>query len=91
MFYHSVLEGAVFFAALCWSSWVRAADAKRLNKLIKKAGSVLDVKLEYLEKVYKKRMLKKLLRIMDNPSHLSDGPSEYTQQKTHCLQKLYGI
>jgi len=31
----------IFYAAVCWSSSVKAADANRFNKLIKTAGSVL--------------------------------------------------
>uniref|UniRef100_A0A1A8PFW7 Reverse transcriptase domain-containing protein n=1 Tax=Nothobranchius pienaari TaxID=704102 RepID=A0A1A8PFW7_9TELE len=69
MFYHSVLESVVFFAVVCWGSGVKIADANRLNKLIRRAGSVLGVRLENLEEVSERRMLKKLLSIMDNPSH----------------------
>lgn len=62
MFYHSVLASAV----VCWGSRVRAADANKLNKLI---GSVLGVELDSL--VAERRMLHKMLSIMDNmlPPH----------------------
>lgn len=43
-----------FVAAVYCGSGVKAADAKWLNKFIKKAGSVLGVRLENLEE----RMLK---------------------------------
>jgi len=36
----------LFYAVVCWGSRVKAADANRLNKLIRKAGSVLGVELE---------------------------------------------
>jgi len=45
MFYHSVV--AILYNAVCWGSRVKAADANRLNKLIRKAGSVLGVELEH--------------------------------------------
>lgn len=69
MFYQSVVESAIFFAAICWGSSIRANDSKRLNKLIKKAGSVLGSALEPLESVVERRMLYKLFNIMDNTSN----------------------
>ena len=46
------------------------ATPQKLNKLIKKAGSVLGTALELLELVGERRMLHKLLNEMDNtPSH----------------------
>ena len=58
-----------YFAATCWGSSIRASDTKKLNKLIKKAGSVLGTALEPLELVVERRMLHKLLNIMDNTTH----------------------
>ena len=46
MFYHSVESSGIFYAVVCCDSRLRAADANRLNKLIRKAGSVLGVELE---------------------------------------------
>jgi len=48
IFYHSVVASVIFYAVVCWGSRVKAADANRLNKLIRKAGSVLGVELESL-------------------------------------------
>jgi len=69
MFYHSVVTSVIFYAVVCWGSRVKAADANRLNKLIRKAGSVLGVELKSLGEVSERRMLSKLLSIMDNASH----------------------
>ena len=44
-------------------------DANRLNKLIRRAGSVLGVDQESLAVVSEGRMLRKLLGILDNGSH----------------------
>lgn len=41
MFYQSAAASGVFFAAICWGISIRAGDTKKLNKLPKKAGSVL--------------------------------------------------
>ena len=40
MFYHSVVSSVIFYAVVCWGSRLKAADANRLNKLIREAGSV---------------------------------------------------
>lgn len=44
--------------------------AKKLNKLIKKASSVIGVQLDLLEMVCEQRTLSKLLAIMSNNTHL---------------------
>ena len=69
IFYQSVVASAVFFAAICWGSSLRAGNSKKLNNLIKKPGSVLGTALESLELVVERRMLHKLLNIMENTTH----------------------
>jgi len=64
MFYHSVVASVIFYAVVCWGSRVKVADANRLNKLIRKAGSVLGVALESLVEVSERRVLSKLLSII---------------------------
>ncbi|TWW73670.1 hypothetical protein D4764_15G0010660 [Takifugu flavidus] len=69
MFYQSVLASTIFFAAVCWGAGIKAKDANRLNKLIKKAGSVVGCRLDNLDEVVRDRMVLKLRTIMDSPSH----------------------
>lgn len=60
---------------------MKATDAKRLNSLVKKAGSVPGFRLENLD-VHEKIMLKKFYAQPLSPhAHFYDGPSEYTQRK----------
>jgi len=57
---------------LCCSllgSSISSRDASRINTLIRKAGTVIGLKLETFESVMSKRSLNKLLSIMDDPSH----------------------
>ncbi|TWW80175.1 hypothetical protein D4764_10G0012050 [Takifugu flavidus] len=68
MFYQSVMASTIFFAVVCWGAGIKAKDANRLNKLIKKAGSVVGCRLANLDEVVKDRMVLKLRTIMDNPS-----------------------
>ena len=69
IFYQSVVASTIFFAAVCWGSSIRASDTNRLDKIIKKAGSVLGLRLESFETVVERRTLNKLLSIMDNDQH----------------------
>ena len=69
IFYQSVVAGAVFFAAVCWGSSIRASDTNRLDKIIKKAGYALGLRLESFETVVERRTLNKLLSITDNKQH----------------------
>ncbi|TWW65250.1 hypothetical protein D4764_21G0001500 [Takifugu flavidus] len=69
MFYQSVMASTIFFAAVCWGAGIKAKDANRLNKLIKKAGSVVGCRLDNLDEVVRDRMVLKLRTIMDSPSH----------------------
>ncbi|KAK7904749.1 hypothetical protein WMY93_017356 [Mugilogobius chulae] len=69
MFYNSVVASAIFYGVVCWGSGVKVADTNRLNKLVKKAGSVLGVELEPVGEVAERRILKKLLSIRNNTAH----------------------
>ena len=63
MFYQSAVASAIFFAAISWGSGIRACDSKELNKLIRRAAVVS------LEVVMERRMVQKLLSIMDDNTY----------------------
>lgn len=67
MFYQSVVASTVSYAVVCWGVDIKVKFASRLNKLIKKAVSVIGSRLVMLEEVVEDRMLAKLLVIMDTP------------------------
>ncbi|TWW77216.1 hypothetical protein D4764_12G0006060 [Takifugu flavidus] len=46
MFYQSVMASTIFFAAVCWGAGIKAKDANRLNKPIKKAGGQTEKQLQ---------------------------------------------
>lgn len=69
MFDQSVVASTIFFAAVCWGAGIKAKDSNKINKLIKKAGSVVGTRLAPLEEVVRHRMLGKIKSIMDNVSH----------------------
>ena len=93
MLYHSVVASVIYYAVVFWGSRVKAADADRLNKLIRKVRSALGVELESLWRsgrggcrVYS-AYTQHILSIMDNASspahhngvipHHSQCPSNY--------------
>ena len=45
MFYHSVLS-VIFLATAYWGSSVGSGGAKKLNKLVRKASSVVGMELD---------------------------------------------
>lgn len=49
IFHKSVMESAIFFAAICLGSSIRASDSKKLNKLVKQLSSVLGTAVKTLE------------------------------------------
>ncbi|KAI3370912.1 hypothetical protein L3Q82_007432 [Scortum barcoo] len=65
MFYQSVL----FYTVVCWGGSISKKDTSRLDKLIRRAGSVVGMKLDSLVMVAELRTLDKVLDIMDNASH----------------------
>ncbi|KAI3351311.1 hypothetical protein L3Q82_005856 [Scortum barcoo] len=90
MFYHSVVSSVIFYSVVCWGSRLKTVDTKRLNKLIRRAGSVLGVELESVVEVSERRMLRKLLSIMDNVCHplhatLTSCQSSFSLQTTKEL------
>ena len=68
-FYDSVVASAIFYGVACWGSSISTADRKRLDKLTKKAGSVLGCSLDSVEVVGERRMTAKLSAMMSNDSH----------------------
>ncbi|TWW66685.1 hypothetical protein D4764_20G0007170 [Takifugu flavidus] len=50
-FYDSVVALVIFYAVVCWSCGSSERDRKRLNKLVRRAGSVLDCSLDSIDGV----------------------------------------
>ncbi|KAI3358985.1 hypothetical protein L3Q82_015375 [Scortum barcoo] len=69
MFYQSVVASVLFYTVVCWGGSISKKDTSRLDKLIRRAGSVVGTKLDSLVTVAESRTLDKLLDIMDNASH----------------------
>lgn len=69
MFDQSVVASALFDAAMCWGGSVKRRDAMRLDKLVRRAGSVVGMELDSVVTVAGRRTLSKVLSIRDTDSH----------------------
>ncbi|KAI3376705.1 hypothetical protein L3Q82_017146 [Scortum barcoo] len=69
IFYQSVVASVLFYTVVCWGGSISKKDTSRLDKLIRRAGSVVGMKLDSLVTVAELGTLDKLLDIMDNVSH----------------------
>ena len=69
MCYQSVVASTIFLAVVSSGAGIKAKDANRQIRLIKKAESVVGSELVTLEEEVEDRMLGTLLAIMDNVSH----------------------
>ena len=69
MFYQSVVASVLFYTVVCWGGSINKRDTSRLDKLIRRAGSVVGMKLDPRVTVAERRTLDKLLDIIDNASH----------------------
>lgn len=70
MFYDSVVARLIFYAVGCWGGSMKVVEAKKLNKLIRKAGSEVAGQLGSLETVTESsQTLSRLWAIMENTDH----------------------
>lgn len=60
---------ALFFAVICWGGSIGTGNTNSLKKPIEKASSVIGCKPDPMEAVMERRMLNKLLSILDNSDH----------------------
>lgn len=65
-----MVASAIFYAVVCCGCSMKVVDKNRLDKLIRRAGSVRGMELDPVHVVVGRRMLFKLHSILDNPSHL---------------------
>ncbi len=80
IFCQSVVASALFFAVVCWGGGIRTGEASRLNKVVRKASSVVGLELDNLESVAERRMKDKIKAILENPSYplYDELPSDCT-------------
>ena len=63
------MASVLFYAVSCWGGSIRKRDAGRLDRLVRKAGSVVGMELETLTTTAEIRTLNRLDSIIDNQKH----------------------
>ncbi len=69
IFYQGILASVFFYAVLCWGGSITVHDKNKINKLIKKAGSVIGLPPDSLEVTVGKRMGTKLKTVLYFEGH----------------------
>ena len=85
--YHSVVASALFFAVACWGEGASTADRNKLDKLIRKAGSVIGAEQQTVQQVAEARTLKKEFNNEQSytPTPRPEGDQEqHLQSETDC-------
>ncbi|KAI4872033.1 hypothetical protein NFI96_006516 [Prochilodus magdalenae] len=95
-FFHTVVASALFYGVVCWGSSISTADRKRLDQLLKRAGSVLGSPLDPVQVVGDRRTLAKLASMLENDSHpmhetLAALGSSFSNRLLHpkCVKERY--
>ncbi|KAI4873086.1 hypothetical protein NFI96_003088 [Prochilodus magdalenae] len=65
----TVVSSCLFYAVVCWGGSIKKRDEMRLDKLVRRAGSVVGVELDSVVKVAERRTLHTLLSIMNDDGH----------------------
>ncbi|TWW54569.1 RNA-directed DNA polymerase from mobile element jockey [Takifugu flavidus] len=95
-FYDSVVGSAIFYGIVCWSSSITDRDRKRMDRLVRRASSVLGCPLDSVEVVGNGRMMAKLSSMLNNTSHplqdtLTALGSSFSERLLHprCVKERY--
>ncbi|TWW67512.1 RNA-directed DNA polymerase from mobile element jockey [Takifugu flavidus] len=95
-FYDSVVGSAIFYGIVCWSSSITDRDRKRMDRLVRRASSVLGCPLDSVEVVGNGRMMAKLSSMLNNTSHplqdtLAALGSSFSERLLHprCVKERY--
>jgi len=95
-FYNTVVASAIFYEVVCSGGAASRWLTGRLDKLIKKASSVLGCPLDSVEVVGERRMMAKLSSMMENDSHpmqetVKALESSFSDRLLHpkCMKERY--
>ncbi|WP_419619893.1 alkylated DNA repair protein domain-containing protein, partial [Thiolapillus sp.] len=68
-FYNAVICSIIVYGSVCWGGNISKFDRGRLEKIVKKAGHVVGMPLDSFKTLYEKRLFKKLMQILNDPTH----------------------
>lgn len=81
MFYQSVVASTLFYAVVCCGGKLKSRDTTQLNKVVRKAGSVLGFKFDSLELGLEKKDLKQ--KVVLHVEHQSLTLWSFCQAEVH--------
>ncbi|KAI3354749.1 hypothetical protein L3Q82_004522 [Scortum barcoo] len=97
-FYDSVVASAIFYGIVCWASSITDRDRRRMDRLVRRASSVLGCPLDSVEVVGNGRMMAKLSSLLNNTSHplqdtLTALGSSFSERLLHprCVKESQNI
>ncbi|KAI3374204.1 hypothetical protein L3Q82_006060 [Scortum barcoo] len=79
-FYDSVVASAIFYGIVCWASSITDRDRRRMDRLVRRASSVLGCPLDSVEVVGNRRMMAKLSSLLNQHVPPSTGQSDSSGQ-----------
>ena len=68
-FYNAVICSMIVYGSVCWNGNISKFDRGRSERTVKKAGHVVGMPLDSSKTLYGKRLLKKLVQILNDPTH----------------------
>ena len=68
-FYNAVICSIIMFGSVCWGGNISKLDRGRMEKIVKKAGHVVGKPLDSFKTLHEKRLYRKLMQILNNPTH----------------------
>ncbi len=69
VFYQGILASVLFYSVLCWGGSITVEDKNRINKMIRKAGSIIVFIPDSLEVIVEKRTRATLKMIFNSEGH----------------------
>ena len=67
--YNAVICSIIMFGSVCWGGNISKLDRGRLEKIVKKAGHVVEKPLDSFKTLHEKRLYIKLMQILNDPTH----------------------
>lgn len=89
MFYNSVVASVLFYGVVCWGNNISVLNRNKLDKLVRRAGSVVGGSLDTVGAVMERCMGRKLRSILCNTRH----PLHKTlsAQRSHRSDRLLSV
>ena len=67
--FYNAESSSIIFGSVCWGGNISKLDRGRLEKIVKKAGHVVGKPLDSFKTLHEKRLYRKLMQILNDPTH----------------------